>query len=444
MRILLYLREFVKKENIGYYLKEFNISERFSAVELKKLQGKKLLELLLYLKKHNSHYSKYLQDNHIQLKEDLEYDPYYILKKLPIVDKQHINKHKQEWLTLNEKSKLTKASTSGSTGMPFELYHSSVSRDIKASLKCRLLDWHGVKRWEKQLYYGCTYSAQHSKLSSMKKYLNNRYVWNRIVIDITKINKENIEKEIARINKLQPVTIWGYPSFIYEIAHYSLQNNFPIKNDKLKMIIFSGESHNTYIKNVVYQAFQINPADEYNSNEGFIAGTCEFQKLHLNDDAVIAEILDDKGEVTEYGMGELLVTHLFSYDFPFIRYKTGDIVEISKENCICGRNLKVVKSVNGRTGSVIYNGNDKISNATCNHYVTKSLDMVGLEKYQIVQDNLSSVIIKLVVSDNIFDSSRFELHMRDLFDKIDVKFEYVNDIPRDKSGKYRDVINNVG
>ena len=363
MRALLYLRELVKREKISLYLESFKKSERLSIYELKRFQCEKLKELLQYLIEYNPFYSQYLQDNGIHLDKSLKDDPFVFLNKLPVVDKQFIKKNIQRWLTTNKNSKLSKDCTSGSTGLPLVLYHSSVSRDVKAASKFRLLTWHGVKRGEKQLYYGGM-TAEESVLSSLKIYLNNRFVLNKIVGNLASINNHKIANEIKRINKEKPVTIWGYSSVIFEIAKYSVQNDLPINNKKLRMVILSGESYTPYMKDIVRQAFQLEPDVEYNSTEGFLAGTCELHKLHLNEDTLIAEILNDKGEVTTIGKGELLVTYLYSYDFPFIRYKTGDIVEITEEKCECGRNLKVLKSLDGRAGSFIYNGKDKISHTT--------------------------------------------------------------------------------
>ena len=196
MRAFLYLREFVKKERTNHYLQSFLISERLSTDNLKKLQLEKLIELLKYLKRNSPFFSKYLKENDIKLDRDWKDNPDILIAKLPITDKLFIKKNSEGWLTLNKDSKLSNATTSGSTGMPFRILHSSASRDVKAACKFRLLAWHGVKKGEKQLYFGCTYSSQKSKLSSLKISLNNKYVLNKIVIDFTKIREENIAKEI--------------------------------------------------------------------------------------------------------------------------------------------------------------------------------------------------------------------------------------------------------
>jgi phenylacetate-CoA ligase len=293
------------------------------------------------------------------------------------------------------------------------------------------------------LYFGCNYSPPKKLINKIKIYLNDKFVLNKHSVDFTTITDEKIRLAIDKINKDKPSSLWGYPSIMYEIAQYIIKNNIEVDSKNLKMIVISGESHTDHLKAIIQKAFNICPIDEYNSNEGFIAGSCKFGSLHLMEDTLIAEVKKADGTIAEYGYGELLVTYLYSYDFPLIRYKIGDIVNITETKCKCGRPFKVIDKVDGRKGSVIFNGDDKISNATCNHYVTKSSFMNSIFKYQISQNEVSSVVVKIIVSDSSRDFSEFEQIMNGLFDKIDVEFKYVDNIPRQKSGKHLDVINNI-
>ncbi len=437
MRAILYLREVIKGERVSHYLKILKQSEKLSVNELQKLQLNKLVDFLNYLKVHNPFYSKYFKDNNLSFDESGIESPYNILQHFPVTDKAFIKEHFKEWLTYNlDYSKVAKLYTSGSTGTPFEFYSTTMYNDIKIASKSRFLSWHGVRRGEKQFCY-LGMQSHKSIISQAKIYINNKFVLNQRLIDSTKISPE---KEVDSLSKRKPVTIYGYPSAIAEIAEYGIKKNLPFKNDNLKMVIFSGESHTPQMEDLIRRGFNCEPADEYCSMEGFIAGTCEFNKLHLNEDTLIAEILNENGEVTELGRGELLVTYLYSYDFPFIRYRTGDIVEVSEEKCRCERNFKVLKSVDGRKASYIYNGHEKIyigRNFTPAQFINS---IIG---FQIIQSDLSCVTVKLMVIDRDQDFSAFEAYVRRLLDKLMVEFEYVDNLPREKSGKVRVVINSI-
>ncbi len=47
--------------------------------------------------------------------------------------------------------------------------------------------------------------------------------------------------------------------------------------------------------------------------------------------------------------GEIVVTHLATRDFPFIRYRTGDVGVLDTAACACGRGLPLLKEIQGRT-----------------------------------------------------------------------------------------------
>lgn len=438
---LTYFGEKYMGENTKDLLGQFEKNEFLPSNELVKEQTKRFFFLIEYLIKFNPYYSQLLRTNNIDITKTKSVKS--ILDKFPITDKEYIRSHELNWITTNSKVKLTSATTSGSTGFPFKIFHSNISRDIKTANKYRLFKWHKIERWEKQLYLGCTYGPKISFLSKFKIFINDKFIHNRHVFDFTTITDENILIAINKINSLNPSSIWAYPSIVSEISQYMLKNSIVLNTKLLKGIILSGEGHTEHTKNLVYKAFGIYPIDEYNSNEGFMAGSCENGNLHLMEDTLIAEILHEDGSISNSGHGELLITFLYSFDFPFIRYKIGDIVTISLEKCKCGRTFKVITSVDGRKGSFVYNGDKKISNATCNHFITKSPFMNSIIKYQIVQNELTSVNVNLVINDKAKDFTLFENTIKALFDNIIVHFNYVDEIPRLKSGKHIDVINNV-
>jgi phenylacetate-CoA ligase len=82
---------------------------------------------------------------------------------------------------------------------------------------------------------------------------------------------------------------------------------------------------------------------------GVIAIECpESGLLHIQSEAVLAEIIKDTGEPCQAGeVGELVVTPLYNYATPLIRYRSGDFVEKGPP-CRCGRSLPTIARVVGR------------------------------------------------------------------------------------------------
>lgn len=438
------LREMLKGEQVEKLYQQLLQNESFSKDQILKWQKTHLSELLTYISNNNPFYSKYIFDNKININEPID-SIGELLSCFPVINKQFIKRFHNEWLSKHlSYTNLNLSSTSGSSGIPFKFYQTKLAADYKTASKFRLYKRHNIKISDKQLCYGTGFNSDiKSKMQRLKVEFNNRYVNNRYFIDVSSLNSSSIKEEIDRINSLPIRSVWGYPSTLYEIANYSLYKKYPIYNKNLKAVIYSGEGHDSYMDSVVRDAFNVKTIDEYNSLEGFIAGSCKVDKLHLNEDTAIFEVLMEDGSINEYGYGELLITSLFSKDFPFIRYKNGDLVSISRDSCICGSCFKVLDYIEGRSSCFIYNGDVKVPHATCSHYLAHSDYRSKVEKFQIEQKKRNNVVVKIVLTDKLYDCTGLENLYRNLFNKIEVEFLYVNDIPKDKSGKYKDVINSV-
>jgi phenylacetate-CoA ligase len=89
---------------------------------------------------------------------------------------------------------------------------------------------------------------------------------------------------------------------------------------------------------------------------GAFAFECQSGAVHVNENEFIAEILDpNTGEaVSEGEKGELVVTNLGRIGSPVIRYRTGDLVQLSYQPCPCGRPfLRLQGGVLGRVDDMV-------------------------------------------------------------------------------------------
>ena len=70
--------------------------------------------------------------------------------------------------------------------------------------------------------------------------------------------------------------------------------------------------------------------------------------MHISAEDVVVEIVDKNGAIAPQGeSGEIVVTHLATQDFPFVRYRTGDIGVLDHGYCGCGRRLPMLKNIEG-------------------------------------------------------------------------------------------------
>lgn len=95
----------------------------------------------------------------------------------------------------------------------------------------------------------------------------------------------------------------------------------------------------------------------YGSREMGMAGavTCPAHEgMHLRENHVIPEIVDDRGRVLPKGeWGELVITTVGMEALPLIRYRTGDVTRILPEPCPCGSATTRLDRLRRRAGNRI-------------------------------------------------------------------------------------------
>ena len=99
-------------------------------------------------------------------------------------------------------------------------------------------------------------------------------------------------------------------------------------------------------------AFGVRPFDMFGSTEGLWG--CDASSTPASTCSTTC-IVEDAGD-------RLLVTNLFNYAQPLIRFEVTDVMSFADEPCACGRSLARVRSIEGRTDDVLHlpgtNGHD--------------------------------------------------------------------------------------
>ena len=154
--------------------------------------------------------------------------------------------------------------------------------------------------------------------------------------------------------------------------------------------------------------------------------------------------MNEKGKVCKPGeIGEIVVTDLNNLVFPFIRYRIGDLGVLTNRQCACGRGLPLIDKVEGRVWDVIVgtNGNRMIGALW---HIVKNVQ--GIKQYQVLQENLGELTIKIVTDGQFEEGERsklINLVREKCGNDMSVKIEVVDEIPLTESGKRRYIISRV-
>jgi len=167
--------------------------------------------------------------------------------------------------------------------------------------------------------------------------------------------------------------------------------------------------------------------------------------MHITAEDIIVEILDSTGKPLVNGMaGEIVVTHMATNEFPFIRYRTGDIGILSDEVCTCGRGLPLLKEIQGRSTDFVVAQDGTVLHGLALIYVLR--DLAGVKQFKIIQEDIDNVSVQIVADS---DYSKDDEHIiRTEFRKrlgqgVHVSVDYLDVIEKEKSGKFRYVVSKV-
>jgi phenylacetate-CoA ligase len=236
----------------------------------------------------------------------------------------------------------------------------------------------------------------------------------------------------------------GYATFLATIASYFDKKGYTPDMFNIEIVISGAERLEPGAKTLLKKVFGCTVVSRYGNNEnGFLAQqTNDGDTFILNTAHYFFETLKiDSDEPAPYGdPARLVLTDLYNYAMPLIRYDTGDIV-IAGESGNTGSANMVLTELSGRKEDMIY---DTQGNKISPHFVAlcfRSYDK--LPQFQLTQNTLKQFALKLEGTRGLYDDNDFRETIRELVgpDAI-IEIERVDKIPHLSSGKFRKIICN--
>ncbi|MBN2215514.1 MAG: phenylacetate--CoA ligase family protein [Bacteroidales bacterium] len=317
--------------------------------------------------------------------------------------------------------------TSGSTGTPKEIVVSKEMIQAKRTAHLKLLHWNNIKRSDLEIFIG-------GDVVSTKKRIY-YFLKNQICLTSFDIDRDNARKYINKINQCKPKIIFSYPHALNVLLNYAEVLNLHVYQPKA---IYTGAEklHPETVQLIKHHFPETRLVNEYWSTEGNIGLSCPEGSLHVDEDTVIVEV----DNVNEEGVGDLLLTNLYSYDFPIIRYPLGDKIKLSDNFCKCGRKTKVIEKIEGRSGDFFSRPNGRIISFTDMRIAKWTTNAVII--YQMIYISKEDrLVFKYVPKKGGFQIAKDEMkkYFQNHLD-IDLTFEETGKIESSQSGKFQPFI----
>lgn len=438
-KLLFPLHERVKGHDTVAVRKQMEKTQWASLEELEQLRLRRLQQLLRNARAHVPYYDK--------LFRDVRFSPEKVskltdLQRLPFLTKDVIRGHTDE-LKADNACGLQRFNTGGSSGEPLIFYidKERVSHDVAA--KWRATRWWGVDIGDPEIVmWG---SPIELGTQDRVRQVRDRML-RTILLPAFEMSESRLDQFLSDIRRIRPGMLFGYPSAFSLIATHAESRGIRMDDLGIKVAFVTSERLYDHQREKIESVFGCPVANGYGGRDaGFIAHQCPQGGMHITAEDIIVEIVDRNGGVLPVGEpGEIVVTHLATSGFPFIRYRTGDVGVLSDEACACGRGLPLLKEIQGRTTDFIIAADGTVLHGLALIYVLRDLE--GVQEFKITQESLELTRVEVVRGDGYqVDSEsviRTEFKKR-LGSGVEVTIEYRDRIASEKSGKFRYVISKV-
>jgi phenylacetate-CoA ligase len=268
--------------------------------------------------------------------------------------------------------------------------------------------------------------------------------WKQLLLSSFHMHERNLPAYLDAMKARGCQFLEAYPSTAYVLARYVVDAGMTFP---LRAVVCSSETLLPIQRATIEQAFACPVFDVFSQAERVLfAMECEkHDGLHVQVEFGALEIVGDDGEpVPEGHFGRIIATGLQNYGMPLIRYEVGDVSALITAPCGCGRPLPRMASVTTKAEDIVVTPEGRfISSSTLTHPFKP---MVRIETSQIVQEVPGRVVVKIVRRPGYTDADTRTLVSglaERLGPSVAIDIEFVEDIPRGPSGKFRWVISKV-
>jgi len=420
------------------YFRFLEESQWYSNEKLKEVQFNSMKAFLIYASEYSKFYNR-------QFKE-LGFCPEKIktfsdLQRLPILQKTTLRDNLDSIVSTNISPKESHwNSTGGTTMLGLHFPESNKCLEREYAFRFHNYSCGGINVGDKWAF-----CAGHPVASPQKKkppFWTYDYVNNWLLLSSYHMTEENLSLYIDELARFAPALIGGYPSSVYLLA---VANEHFGRKVHPKAVYTASERLFDFQREKIQRSFGCKVYTYYGNAEraGFIA-ECEKGSLHVKLEHSVMELVDDSGENISPGEeGRLIWIAFGNYDTPLIRYDIGDTAILGdRQECSCGRGGLILKKLVGRIEDYIITPDGRFVGRMDHPFK----DALKVRMAQIVQNSIDRIIIRIVKEDGYGGSdelSILKLARERLGDKIGIEFEYVDDIERTKSGKYRFILRNI-
>jgi phenylacetate-CoA ligase len=360
----------------------------------------------------------------------------------PIVDRNTVRQNRLAMRAANSPSRLIAKSTGGSTGEPLHFDIDAQSSDRRTAAWHRGYAWAGAAPGTRQFYFWGADLRDRSRRKQWKDRLYNR-LYRKRLFSCFDLTEQRIPELVKELNRYKPDAIVAYTKPLYELSRRLSERG--IKPFSPKSIVVGAEKLYDFERELIEHVFSAPVFETYGSREFMLIGAeCDrHEGMHLTMEHLLAEVLADNNQPARPGeVGNVVVTDLYNYGMPFIRYATGDRAVAGWTACSCGRGLPLINQIVGRQLDVLFTPDGRLIPGEFFPHLLK--DFAAIRRFQVIQEQPSLIRLSFVADaafTNEQQAALKETVQNQLGQSVRFELEQVKSIPLTASGKLQVVIN---
>ncbi len=275
------------------------------------------------------------------------------LKKIPFTIKDDLrDTYPFGMFAVPRKEVVRVHASSGTTGKPTVVGYTKNDLDMWSEVMARLCVAGGASREDTaQVSFGYGLFTGAFGL---------HYALEKIGAMVVPASSGNTERQIMLMKDFETTVLISTPSYALYISEVMEKMGIdPAKDLNLKYGLFGAEASTEEMRAELEKRLNITATENYGLSEIIgpgVSGECTHKcGMHINEDHFIVEIIDPTtGEVLPDGeQGEVVISAITKEALPILRYRTKDISYLIPERCECGRTLKRMAKIKGRSDDML-------------------------------------------------------------------------------------------
>lgn len=364
-----------------------------------------------------------------------------VLRNWPVVNKNTLRSNGDSVLSgMYKKENLISMSTSGSTGTPFTSWQDG---NKKKHVNAETLYYNGQIGFSigKRIIY------LRSVVSEVQKSDLQQFAQNIYLLDCNDLSDKGIKEKMRFIVKHSRecgAMLMGYASTLTAFQKYFDKYGYDdVKGAKIYGVVSGSEMLYDATRSSIEKAFNCKCVSRYaNEENGFLGQDWDKNNVFLMNRAdYLVEILkiDSDEPAEDEEVGRIVVTDLYNYAMPMIRYDTGDVgarVKVIHN----GRERYAVGSFGGR---IVDSVKDFNGNPVSPHAITNLMwKYKKIRQFQFVQKAKGKYqLILNAQKDDVNEKELIQDYKKIFGPNSDFVVSYCDDIPVLASGKRRYIVN---